>query len=309
MMAGDADYWDLTRKFFSKKKDARPSVKLPSVKTNLHDLNDHQAVIVWFGHSSYFIRINGKNILVDPVFSGYASPLKFMVTAFAGSDIYTTEEMPEIDYLLITHDHYDHMDYHTLKKLKAKVGKVYCSLGVGSHLRHWGYAAGIIHEMDWWQEENLPGGIQLVAAPARHFSGRGMQRYKTLWSSFILITKEHNVYLGGDSGYDTHFRIIGDKFGPFDIAILEAGQYNTAWPLIHMMPEETVLAAKDLGAKVLMPVHWGKFTLALHAWNEPPQRVVTEATKHGLTVTTPMIGEAIIIGRSVPVIRWWEGIK
>ena len=200
-----------------------------------------------------------------------------MVKAFDGSDIYTVDDFPEIDFLILTHDHYDHLDYKTIKKLKPKVKTIYCSLGLSSHLIYWGFNENIITEMDWWQTNKMADDMTLTAAPARHFSGRGLKRYKTLWSSFILKTSSYNLYLGGDSGYDSHFKEIGEKYGPFDIAILESGQYNTAWPLIHMMPEQTVQAALDLKAKVLLPVHWGKFTLAMHPWNEPVQRVLKAA--------------------------------
>jgi len=229
-----------------------------------------------------------------------------MIKAFDGSDVYTTEDFPEIDFLILTHDHYDHLDYKTIRKLNTKAKSIYCSLGLASHLIYWGFDENIITEMDWWQTNKLNGGITLTAAPARHFSGRGLKRYKTLWSSFILKTAAYNLYLGGDSGYDTHFKNIGEKYGPFDIAILESGQYNTAWPLIHMMPEQTVQAALDLKAKVLLPVHWGKFTLAMHPWNEPVQRVLKAAASGNLKVTTPMIGEPVILDEIYPDKNWWN---
>jgi L-ascorbate metabolism protein UlaG (beta-lactamase superfamily) len=279
---------------------------LPSVKTDLKNIETTKSVIVWFGHSSYLIRIDNKNILVDPVFSGNASPFSFMVKAFEGSDVYTTEDLPEIDFLILTHDHYDHLDYKTIKKLNKKIKAIYCSLGLALHLTYWGFSENIITEMDWWQTSKLTADITLTAMPARHFSGRGFKRFKTLWSSFILKTASYNLYLGGDSGYDKHFKEIGEKYGPFDIAILESGQYNTAWPLIHMMPEQTVQAALDLKAKVLLPVHWGKFSLALHPWNEPVQRVLKEAASMDLKITTPMIGEPVILDEVYPDKNWWD---
>ncbi len=173
-----------------------------------------------------------------------------MVQAFKGTDIYSVDDFPGIDFLILTHDHYDHLDYKTIIKLQAKVKEIYCPLGVTSHLTYWGFDEKNIYEMDWWQTNILSDDVTLTAAPARHFSGRGIKRFKALWSSFILKTKAYNLYPGGDSGYDFHFKEIGEKFGPFDLAILESGQYNTAWPLIHMMPEETVKAALELKAKV-----------------------------------------------------------
>jgi len=306
MIPDDISYWKMMRELFKKNKDKLPPGLLPSVKTDLNKLNSSKPVIVWFGHSSYFIRIENKNFLIDPVFSGNASPLSFMIKAFPGSNIYQPDDMPAIDYLILTHDHYDHLDFKTVRKLRNKVDKIYCSLGISSHLKHWGFDINKITEMDWWESKQLEENISLTAAPARHFSGRGIKRGQTLWSSFILKTKDHNLYLGGDSGYDSHFKEIGDKLGPFDLAILEAGQYNTMWPYIHMMPEETVRAAVDLNAKTLLPVHWGKFTLAMHAWNDPVKRVLDKARDLNVKVLTPKIGQPLILEDSFQSESWWE---
>ena len=299
-------YWKMMRTFFKKHPDTAPSAPVPFIKTDLHQLPTPEPVLVWFGHSSYLLRINGKNFLIDPVFSGNAAPLSFMVKAFPGSNAYQAADMPEIDYLILTHDHYDHLDYQTILRLRKKIKAVYCSLGIGAHLRYWGFDPTIITEMDWWQEEQLNEGLKLTAAPARHFSGRGLKRGQSLWSSFILQSKQHSIYLGGDSGYDTHFKEIGDRFGPFDLAILEAGQYNVMWPLIHMMPEQTVQAALDLRAKALLPVHWGKFRLSTHPWNEPVKRVLLHAGEAGLPVHTPRIGELLQLEGKILTGNWWE---
>jgi len=306
VMAKDGSYTKMLRDYFNRSKNTAPPFALPSVKTDLKNIKDAEPVIVWFGHSSYFIRINNKNILVDPVFSGSASPISFMVKSFAGSDVYTPGDFPEIDVLIITHDHYDHLDYKTILELKPKIRSVYCSLGVGAHLALWGFDENSITEMDWWQSQKIDTGLSLTTAPGRHFSGRGLTRAKTLWSSFVLRAGIYNLFLGGDSGYDVHFKEIGNRFGPFDIAMLESGQYNTSWPYIHMMPEETVQAAIDLKAKVLMPVHWGKFTLAFHEWNDPVKRVLAKAAELKLAVTTPMIGEPVVLDVSYPDKHWWN---
>ncbi|HEX7844882.1 MAG TPA: MBL fold metallo-hydrolase [Chitinophagaceae bacterium] len=305
MIAEGASYWKMTKDFLIKNKNVAPSKPLPFVQTDLQALSG-EPQIVWFGHSSYLIRINNRNILVDPVFSGNAGPFSFMIKAFAGSNNYKAESMPSIDYLILTHDHYDHLDFKTIRKLKNKIGKIFCSLGVSAHLKYWGIDENIITEMDWWDEQKLSDDILLVATPARHFSGRGIKRAQTFWSSFVLKTSFHSIYIGGDSGYDAHFKAIGEKYGPFDIAILEAGQYNTMWPLIHMMPEETVQAAIDLNARTLLPVHWAKFSLALHEWNEPVRRVLARAQEFKLQVATPKIGEPLIIGKEYKRENWWE---
>lgn len=291
--------------FFNRSKQANPSHPLPFIKTSLKRINNSEPTIVWFGHSGYLINIKGKNILVDPTFSGNASPFSFMIKAFDGSNEYAVADMPDIDLLLLTHDHYDHLDHKTVTELIPKVKQVYCSLGVGSHLEYWGYSEEIIKEFDWWDTHSF-GDIQFTAAPARHFSGRGTKRGQSLWSSFILKTEDHSIYLGGDSGYEEHFKTIGEKYGSFDIAILECGQYNTMWPNIHMMPEQVVQASIDLKAKVLLPVHWAKFSLALHSWDEPIKRVVKKADELGVKITTPRIGEPVILNSPYPNAKWWQ---
>ncbi|MBL7730048.1 MAG: MBL fold metallo-hydrolase [Chitinophagaceae bacterium] len=299
-------YWKMMREFFKKHPDTAPPTKLPFVKTDLHTLTADRPLIVWFGHSSYLLKAGGKTFLVDPVFSGNAAPLSFMVKAFPGSNEYKAEDMPVIDYLVLTHDHYDHLDFKTIRRLRTKCKEVICSLGVGAHLKYWGIENSRITELDWWQSTSLHNGMQLTAAPARHFSGRGIKRAQSLWSSFIVKGPDFSIYLGGDSGYDTHFKEIGQRFGPFDLAILECGQYNTMWPLIHMMPEETAQAAVDLRAKALLPVHWAKFRLSMHAWNEPVKRVMAKAEELGMPVATPVIGEPLIINGSYAKRRWWD---
>ena len=249
-----------------------PKTPLPSVKTDLKSLDPEKNVLVWFGHSSYFMQIDGKKMLVDPVFSGSASPFSFMVKSFKGSDIYTPEDFLFIDYLFITHDHWDHLDYKTVLKLKAKVGKIITGLGTASHLEYWGLDPKMIKELDWNDSAAPDSGFQVTATPARHFSGRGFKRNQSIWCSFVLQTPTKKIFIGGDSGYDTHFAKIGAEYGPFDLALLECGQYNKSWKYIHMMPEQTVQASIDLKAKTFMPVHWGKFALALHAWDEPIER-------------------------------------
>ncbi|HWB25820.1 MAG TPA: MBL fold metallo-hydrolase [Chitinophagaceae bacterium] len=306
MMADNTSMPEMLWHFLNRPANCFPAAALPSVKTSLKNIQTAKPVITWFGHSSYLIQINQKNILVDPVFSGHASPFTFTAKSFPGSDIYGVDDMPGIDILILTHDHYDHLDYKTVTRLLPSVKLICTSLGVASHLVYWGCDKSKIIEFDWWDGREVLKDITLTAAPARHFSGRGLVRNKTLWSSFILQTTGHKIYIGGDSGYDKHFADIGKKFGPFDIVVLECGQYNTAWPYIHMMPEETAQAAIDLKANILLPVHWGKFSLSLHPWDEPIERVTAKAAELHVPVTTPMIGEQVIVGADYPVKHWWE---
>jgi L-ascorbate metabolism protein UlaG (beta-lactamase superfamily) len=294
--------------FFNKSKRSKPAAVLPSRKTDLHALSANKNVLVWFGHSSYFMQVDGKKILVDPVLGGSASPLAFTTRSFAGSDVYTTHDIPAIDYLFITHDHWDHMDYATIMLLKPKVSTIITGLGTAAHLERWGFDAGRIIERDWNEEAVLSDGFKVNTTPARHFSGRGFKRNGSLWMSFVLTTPTTKIFIGGDSGYDSHFAAIGNKFGPFDIAILECGQYNDYWHYIHMMPEEVVKAAQELRAKKLLPVHWSKFSLSLHAWDEPIIKVVEESNKMNMPVIHPMIGEEVNLQQDQVYTQWWKNV-
>ena len=306
-LTGDATVLRIMKEFFfNKDKRSAPSTTLPSKKTDLSHLNINDNVLVWFGHSSYFMQLDGKRFLIDPVLSGHASPIKFTARSFKGSDVYTVDDIPTIDFLFITHDHYDHLDYRTVMKLKPKINTVVTGLGVGKHLERWGYDRNIIIEKDWNEEIALEKDFIVNSTTARHFSGRQFKRNASLWLSFVLTTPTKKIFIGGDSGYDTHFKTIGEKFGPFDLAILENGQYNQYWKFIHMMPEEAVQAAIDLNAKKLLPVHWGKFSLSLHAWDEPIIRLMNEARRKGVDVVHPMIGEAVYLDKENSFVEWWR---
>lgn len=310
MLTEGVGYFKIFYEFIFSSKPKEPSKPLPSVKTDLKALNPHQNVLIWMGHSSYFLQVNGKKMLVDPVLSGNASPLSFTTKAYPGSDIYTPDDIPELDYLFLTHDHWDHMDYKTLKKLNPKTRKVVTGLGNGAHLEHWGFSADKIIEGDWFSSFKFSDEIELILTPARHFSGRGFKRNKTLWTSFVLISPDLKLFLGGDSGYGPHFKDIGEKYGPFDMAILENGQYDINWKYIHMLPGEQIQAANDLKAKAIFPVHSGKFTLANHHWNEPLNRITEMSSNTGLRVVTPMIGEILYLNNSLQQFsNWWDTEK
>lgn len=309
MREGATIFTVMYRFFFNRDTRNKPKSLLPSVKTDLKQLPMDKDVLVWFGHSSYFLQVSGKRFLVDPVFGGSASPIRATTRSFDGSDVYAPADMPELDYLLLSHDHWDHLDHDTIRQLLPKAGIVITALGTGAHLERWGYGTDRIIEKDWWQETELADDFTLIHTPARHFSGRGFRRNQALWTSFVLKTPTKNLYLGGDSGYDSHFKAIGEKFGPFDLAILECGQYNTDWPYIHMLPGQWVKAATDLKAKAAMPVHWGKFTLALHAWDEPVERFVPEMESAGIKPVTPMIGQVVDLDDFGPFRRWWLEVE
>ena len=292
--------------FFGKPASTKPPKPLPSIKTDLKNLTAENPVIVWFGHSSYLIKSKSFTILVDPVMQGHASPLAMFGKPFAGSDVYSIEDLPSIDLVLLTHDHYDHLHYESVKKLASIAKYFVTSLGVGSHLETWGVPSEKITELDWWESASITNNVEFTATPARHFSGRSFVRGKTLWSAFVLKIHGHQLFLGGDSGYEDHFKEIGKRFGAFDIALLECGQYGVNWPYIHLLPEQTVIAAKELNAEILMPVHWAKFELSIHAWDEPINRATKFAEENNQPVTTPMIGEPVILNSSYPNKRWWK---
>lgn len=307
MLADDASYFGMARQFlFGKNVDRAPVKSLPSVRTDLQSLSE-KPNLVWFGHSSFLISVDGKKILSDPVFSERPSPVQYAGSkAFPGTMVYNTNDFPDLDVIVISHDHYDHLDYNTIKALAPRTKMFAVPLGVGQHLLYWGVPKEKIREFDWWEAAQVFPGIDLTCTPARHFSGRGFSRNKTLWASFVLKTGGLTIFIGGDSGYDQSFKKIGEAFGPFDIAMLECGQYDAQWPWIHMKPEQTVQASLDLKAKVLLPVHWGKFTLALHPWRDPIRRATKEAVRLNVRVTTPLIGEPIFFGETMPSTKWWE---
>lgn len=287
-----------------------PIDTIPYVKSDLLNLSADQNVLVWFGHSSYFMQIDGKTILVDPVFSGNASPLPGTAKSFKGSNHYGVSDIPEIDYLFISHDHYDHVDYETILALQPKVKKVICGLGVGAHFEYWGYDTDKIIENDWYQSFELEPKFIVNVEPARHFSGRTFKRNNTLWVSYFLQTPSLRIYIGGDSGYDSHFANIGKKYHPIDLAIIENGQYNDAWKYIHNLPHDFINAAKDLNAKRILPVHSSKFALASHPWDEPLSKVSELNTLHNLPLITPMIGELVDLNNSDQhFTQWWHGLR
>lgn len=296
-------------KFFFAKKNPllKPLKNIPAIHTDLKNIPKDQDVFVWLGHSSYYIQTDGVSFLIDPVMSSYGSPFKYFNKAFAGSDIFKPKDIPDLDYLVITHDHYDHLDYPTVRAIKNRVEKVILPLGVGAHLEKWGYGESQLMEEEWGAKFTLKNSIKITYTPARHFSGRKVKRNGTLWASYVLETPTKKIFLGGDSGYDTHFKIIGEKYGPFDYAIIENGQYNEAWKYIHALPEDVIQASIDVKAKNIIPVHSSKFALALHAWDEPLKKVTSLGKEKNLNILTPMIGEPVDLNKVNNQFKaWWE---
>lgn len=272
-------------------------------KHDLTRLNREQDCYVWFGHSSYLLQLSGVTFLVDPVFYS-AAPVRFVNKPFAGTDAYKPCDMPEIDYLVITHDHYDHLDYHSVKELRAKVKKVICPLGVGAHLERWGYGADQLIELDW--NEDAPLDIysdasrkcRAVCLPSRHFSGRSLRHNQTLWASFLLQTPSGNVFIGGDGGYDGRFARFSKQFSNIRLAILENGQYSKYWPYIHTLPHELAKIMSDLGATEYITVHHSKFCESMHAWDEPLRNEQTAAQASGANLSVVNIGQIHLLTKT-----------
>jgi L-ascorbate metabolism protein UlaG (beta-lactamase superfamily) len=263
--------------------------------------------VIWFGHSALLLEVNNKKIFLDPMLGKRSSPISFIGPKRFNYDLpMKIEDIPELDAVLISHDHYDHLDYPSITKLKDKVKVFYVPLGVAAHLKSWGVDELKIVELDWWEQAKFEDLI-FVCTPSHHFSGRGLfNRDGTLWCSWIIKGENENIFFSGDSGYSKNFKEIGDKFGPFNLTLLECGQYNKSWHDIHMFPEETVRAHIELRGELLMPIHWAAFKLSFHPWQEPVERLLKSADSLNVQVTTPRIGEPVILGKSVPCSNWWE---
>ncbi|VXC12218.1 MBL fold metallo-hydrolase [Maribacter litoralis] len=301
----------LAYKFFTTKvPNGRPKIDLKPQHIDASNITNYKGKtrLIWFGHSTFLLQIKGKNILIDPMFGKVAAPHPLLGSKrFNEESPIDIDKLPSIDAVLFSHDHYDHLDYESVLKIKEKTQHFYTPLGVGVHLQAWGVPKEKITEMDWWQETVLDD-IKLVCAPAQHFSGRKMNNgQSTLWSSWVISSTTDNIYFSGDSGYAEHFKEIGEKYGPFDLALMECGQYNQQWSDIHMMPEETAQAGVDVRAKKMMPIHWAGFKLALHEWTDPIVRVKAKAKELNLNVISPEIGQEIIVKDTVNnYTDWWK---
>lgn len=282
-----------------------PKSKLPEIQPDFSVFleTSEKMKFIWFGHSTFLLNLDDQLVLIDPVFH-HASPFSFLVNRFQ-APVVTLDKLPKVDTIVISHDHYDHLDKLTIEFYKNSDVKFLVPKGVGRHLKGWGIAEANIKELNWHESVTV-NDIHYKAAPAQHFSGRGLfDRNETLWASWIIEGKSEKVYYSGDSGYGPHFKEIGQKDGPFDYAFLENGQYNIRWPDVHMQPEETLQALIDLEAKVLIPAHWGMFDLSLHHWTEPIVRTHTIAKNWDLPILTPRLGE-IVDQNNRPTLEWWK---
>tara|TARA_R110001606_G_scaffold182906_1_gene329533 strand:- start:343 stop:1446 length:1104 start_codon:yes stop_codon:yes gene_type:complete len=295
--------------FFSKVENGSPKNDLTVHKIDSTNIAEYanSTRFIWFGHSTFLLQMNQKNILIDPMFGEVPAPHSLLGgKRFSAELPIEVQQLPKIDAVILSHDHYDHLDYESITLLKDKVGTFYTPLGVGVHLEAWGVSKEKIIELDWWQEITFDD-LKFVCTPARHFSGRKFNnRQSTLWSSWVIQSSTENIFFSGDSGYDSHFKAIGDKYGPFDFAMMECGQYDKMWPEIHMFPEETAQAAVDVRAKKMMPIHWGAFKLAMHSWTDPVERVTKKAQKLNIPLITPKIGTPFLLQeKKIPNQHWW----
>ena len=277
---------------FQKKEYNNPNYPVNSIKSDLHSIPSDINTITWFGHSSYLIQTDNKKILVDPVFYE-ASPVSFINKPFIGTDIFKAEDIPDIDYLIITHDHWDHLDFKTVTKLRNRINKIICPLGVGEHFEKWNFNPDSIIELDWNDSTFLDNSHTIHCLPARHFSGRGLKSNQSLWASFMITSKSKSIYISGDGGYDNHFKSISERFKNIDLAIMENGQYNENWKYIHLMPEDLEKAVTDINAKFLITGHNSKFALSNHCWNEPIDNIIQFSVLNNINLMNPIIGEIL----------------
>lgn len=262
--------------------------------------------ITWLGHSTTLIEIDGQTILTDPVWGTYVAPLPLANMKRFIPPVLPLSELPLIDAVIISHDHYDHLDYPTIQKLHQQTGaRFFVPLGVGAHLEYWGVPPSRITELVWWEEASLDG-LRMVCTPARHFSGRGLHdRDRTLWASWAIVGPQHRVYFSGDTALFPGFRDIGERFGPFDATMIETGAYNALWADVHLGPEQAVTAHQMLGGGLMIPIHWGMFDLGLHGWTEPIERTLVAAEEAGIALATLRPGERVEPAHPQPVRRWW----
>ena len=264
----------------------------------------------WLGHSTTLVEIDGSRLLLDPVWAPRSSPMSWAGPRRFFEPPLALEDLPELDAVLISHDHFDHLDMEAVRRLSDRGNAFIVPLGVGAHLEYWGVPGNKITELDWWDEAQV-GSLTVTATPARHFSGRSLvmaDRNSTLWTGFAIAGTVHRLYYSGDTGMFDGFPEIGHRLGPFDAALVEVGAYNHMWADFHLGPEQAVAAARQVGAGLLIPVHWGTFELALHAWTEPVERLIVAAQPKALPLAIPRPGESVDIAAPPSLVRWWPDL-
>lgn len=294
---------------FGTERTPKTNVEVLPVPPERPALSQSEVRVTWFGHSASWLEIEGKHLLLDPMLGNVTSPFDWAGSKrFSKSLPIEIEALPFIDAVLISHDHYDHLDHGSILKLKDKTGHFYTPLGVGAHLEAWGVPSDKITELDWEESVQLDT-LKFTSMPTRHFSGRSVNDSKnTQWCAWVIEGQSKKVLFSGDSGYFDGFKRIGERFGPFDLTLMECGQYGDSWPHIHMTPEQSAQAHLDVKGKVLLPIHWGAFSLSGHGWKDPIERVLRKAKAEGITITTPQIGESVTLGSPLPQTEWWTKV-
>jgi L-ascorbate metabolism protein UlaG (beta-lactamase superfamily) len=301
---------DIFWKFlFQKPKNTVPSGVIPVLPLTRDQLLAAPDDSVFrLGHSTMLFKLGGAFYLTDPVFSERASPVQWFGPARFHAPPISIADLPPIEAIILSHDHFDHLDYAAVLALAAKTSHFITPLGVGERLIGWGVPAAKVRQLDWWQSTHV-NDVKLVATPARHFSGRSISdRDSTLWASWVIQHADLKLFFSGDSGYFDGFKKIGERFGPFDLAMIETGAYDAMWPDVHMQPEQTLQAFIDLKGKTLMPVHNGTFDLSMHRWQEPLDRILALAQAKGAAITTPQMGEQLDMRRPAPTLAWWSDV-
>ncbi len=302
------DIPDLLYKQLCKKEQREPQLPLPIIPFNKENFlkDEVHFKFSWYGHSVILMRLHGKTLLIDPMLGANASPIApFKTKRFSENTLDLIDQLPEIDLMLLSHDHYDHLDLDSIEKLKHKTKKYFVALGVKRHLVGWGIEEQKIEEFDWWTTQVF-GKINITFTPTRHFSGRGLtDRAKSLWGGWVFKTPDENIWFSGDGGYGNHFKEIGKQLGPFDFAFMECGQYNEKWRAIHMFPDESVQAALDAQVRSMMPVHWAGFALSQHSWTEPVELFRKQAHAKHLKSIYPRIGELVNPNTEQNDEIWW----
>ncbi|MFL6661863.1 MAG: MBL fold metallo-hydrolase [Rhizobacter sp.] len=301
-----------TRFLYEPKVDTVPVDPIPVrplTADRLDALDARANHLARLGHSSHLLKLQGKYWLIDPMFSDRASPVSFAGPKRFGAPPLALEQLPPIEGVILSHDHYDHLDAATIEYLALRVQRYFVPLGLKARLIGMGVPAERVQELDWWQSATQAG-VRLTATPAQHFSGRTpWDRNRTLWASWVIESGEQCLYYSGDSGYSGAFKAIGERFGGFDLALIENGEYDVHWPAVHMTPEESIQAFQDLKAKVLFSVHNSTFDLAFHTWHEPLDRLADLAVAKNVELATPEIGEVMTVGQPRVNRRWWVGLK
>lgn len=304
--SGARTMWDL---LFNKPANTRPHVPIPVHKLTRAELDAAPDRSLYrLGHSTVLMKLRGRWWLTDPVFCLRASPVQWLGPKRFHAPPITIDELPPIRGVVLSHDHYDHLDHAAIMALAGGADLFLTPLGVGDRLVDWGVAKNKVRQFDWWQGTEVDG-VRFVATPAQHFSGRGLRDgNRTLWASWVIDDGERRVFFSGDGGYFNGFAEIGRRFGPFDLTLVETGAYNVQWPYVHMQPEQTLQAHQDLRGRWLLPIHNGTFDLSVHPWFEPFERVLALGDAHGIGIATPVMGERIDIDAPHAGERWWRAV-